>query len=977
MKWIAVILAWLSSGVAAAGDEGVAFFRDKVRPILEENCFKCHGGVGSNGEPKVRGGLQLISRKGLMMGGDHGPTVDLENPEKSLLLEVLSYENEELEMPPRGELPESQQALILEWLKMGAPWTPEDADKLVEVHEPLAAVTTVNEKTRNHWSYRPMGDPTPPSVSNKAWVGNPVDAFVLEKLEANELEPAEPAPRAELLRRLSYDLTGLPPSLEEIREFEKDQGEDAWQRQIDRLLASPAYGEKWARHWLDLVRYAESNGFERDGEKPGMWRYRDYVIHSFNEDKPYDRFLVEQLAGDELEEPTVETMVATGYHRLMQFDDEPADKILHEYDTLDDLVRVTTESMLGMTVGCARCHDHKGDPIPQADYYRFMAFFRGIKPMQRGKYDQEIRTPDALEQEQRIAAEREKRRAEIAEELRQVEGAAVAWVGRHQPERAAQLKDPADANALIKDGRAGGSEWYYTDRKPKGRWSDVGYRAELEGWRKGVGGFGTEVPNAVSRTRWDTKELWLQTSFLLEEIPKAVAISLHHDEDCEVYLNGQPVLEKKGSSIQYLSIPAPRKFLEVLQTGRNVIAVHVKQTGGGQFFDLGLTADQVTPRELVLDSSVKGVSPQDRDRYRQLLKEQEELGKVKKVGLPRGMVVTELGKQAPPMKIHIRGNPHAEGEEVSPGYPVIFGGNDAVIEDVPSNTSGRRLALAKWITAPENPRTARVMVNRIWQHHFGRGLSPSPSDFGFLGEGVSHPELLDWLAQRFVESGWSIKAMHRLILSSNAYQMSSRAEAPAEGLDAGNSLLWRMRPRRLTAEEVRDSMLQVAGVLSRKMHGPSVYIPLPEEVLATSSTKGGKWGKSSPEESNRRSVYVKVKRSLVPPELTNFDFADTDGPCPVRFTTTVPTQALGQLNSEHVGRNARSLVARLSSLPDDESKVRRAFEWALSREASEDEVKRSLEFLQTQRDELGMSPEKALQRFAVAIFNLNEFLHLD
>lgn len=329
------------------------------------------------------------------------------------------------------------------------------------------------------------------------------------------------------------------------------------------------------------------------------------------------------------------------------------------------------------------------------------------------------------------------------------------------------------------------------------------------------------------------------------------------------------------------------------------------------------------------------------------------------------------------MHVHIRGNPHALGEEVQPGFPAIFGGADAVIEDVAGKSSGRRLALARWIASPENPRTARVMVNRVWQHHFGRGLSPTPSDFGYLGEGVTHPELLDWLAQEFIRQGWSLKAMHRLILSSNSYQMSSRAEPPAGGLDAGNSLLWRARPRRLTAEEVRDSMLMAAGVLNRKMFGPSVYIPLPEEVIATSSTKGKKWGESSPEDARRRSVYVKVKRSLIPPEFSNFDSADTDSPCPVRFTTTVPTQALGQLNSDHVSRKAEALVERMADLVDDEAKVRQAFEWVLSREATADEVTRSLDFLKSQREEFGMSVDKAWHRYAVAMFNLNEFLYLD
>lgn len=977
MRRALVIIGLSLVGSLSAEEDGVSFFREKVKPILEENCFKCHGGLGSNGEPKVRGGLQLISRKGLMLGGDHGDAVNLDDPASSLLLEVLSYENEELEMPPRGKLPEQQQQLIRKWLEMGAPWTPEDADRLVEIHEPLADITTVNEKTLSHWSYRSMQSPVVPEVELAEWVKNPIDAFVLSKLEDNGLKPAKPASRAQLLRRVSYDLTGLPPSLEEVRAFESNRSPDAWQQQIDRLLASPAYGEKWGRHWLDLVRYAESNGFERDADKPGMWKYRDYVIRSLNDDKPYDQFLTEQLAGDEMADPTIEKAVATGYHRLVQFDDEPADRVLRDYDVLDDIVRVTTEGMLGMTVGCARCHDHKGDPIPQADYYRFMAFFRGIEPLKRGRYDQDIQTPDALAARKRAADERVKQRAEIAKMLKVVEDRAVEWVKINQPDRMEVLEDPEAGEVILKDGREGGSEWHFTERNPGAGWYEVGFRPEQEGWRKGLGGFGSPVPNATPATPWKSKEIWLQTTFLLERIPKSILLSLYHDEECEVYLNGQRVLSRKGYVVEYQSLPASDPFMSALQTGRNVLSVHVRQTTGGQFFDLGVSAGRLTPQLLVMDESVKGISDATRKNFGRLLKQYEQLATDREDRGVSGMVVSEHGKAVPPTHVHLRGNPHAEGDEVKPGFPAIFGGGDAVIKEGPGPSSGRRLALAKWITSPENPRTARVMVNRLWQHHLGRGLCSTPSDFGYLGEGVSHPELLDWLAQEFIARGWSLKEMHRMILASSVYQMSSRADAPADGLDAANTLLWRARPRRLTAEEVRDSMLLSAGVLNREMHGPSVFIPLPDEVIATSSTKGQKWGESSPEQARRRSVYVKVKRSLVPPEFSNFDFADTDGPCPVRFTTTVPTQALGQLNSEHVTRNAQALVDRLSALADDEAKVRRAFEWVLGREAIEEEVSRSLAFLSTQRLELGMSADQAIHRFAVAMFNLNEFFYLD
>src|SRR5690606_18009832 len=267
------------------------------------------------------------------------------------------------------------------WLEMGAPWTPEDADALVEIHDPLSGITAVNEKTRSHWSYRPMSRPEPPGVEDPEWAKNPIDSFLRAAMEEKGVQPAPEAPRAVLLRRLSYDLTGLPPTLADIRAFEADPAPDAWERRVEALLASPAYGEKWARHWLDVVRYAESNGFERDNDKPFVWRYRDYVIRAFNEDKPYDRFVLEQVAGDELPDAGTDAMIATGFHRLMPWDDEPADREQHFHDVLDDNVRTLTEGFLAMTVGCARCHDHKGDPIPQRDYFKFAAFLRGTEPM--------------------------------------------------------------------------------------------------------------------------------------------------------------------------------------------------------------------------------------------------------------------------------------------------------------------------------------------------------------------------------------------------------------------------------------------------------------------------------------------------------------------------------------------------------------------------------------------------------------------
>ena len=967
----------------ASESEGVDFFRKEVKAILESNCFKCHGGIDDKGHPKVRGGLQLISRKGLLMGGDHGSAINEAEPAKSLLLEVLSYGNEELQMPPRGKLPQEDLAKIARWVEMGAPWTPEDADVLVEIHDAQTGVTVVNEKTKAHWSYKPMQRVEPPKVSDPAWAENPVDAFIRAKLDEKGLKPVAEASRAALLRRLSYDLTGLPPSVEEIRAFEADTAPDAWSKQVDRLLAEPTYGEKWARHWLDIVRYAESNGFERDGEKPFVWRYRDYVIRSLNDDKPYDRFITEQIAGDELPDKTADSQIATGMMRLMAWDDEPADRLQHFHDVLDDNVRVVTEGFLAMTAGCARCHDHKGDPIPQTDYYKFVSFFRGIEPMGRGgKPTKMIASNESPADREKLLASLDAEEKQIREWMATCESGALTNLRRTNPEAAGRVSGRAGLDRwIVTDARKRPTTWHYTFTKPAEDWSTVGFRAEQAGWKLGPAGFGTAAPKVQARTVWNGSDIWLQTTFGLESVPKSLLLHLYHDEDIELYLNGQPVLQRENYNSSYEKIQAPAAFMAALQTGRNVLSAHVRQKSGGQFFDLGIEIDAVMPADIVLDESYRSVSRADRGAYRRNVKRLVDIADLRKSPGLEAMVVTEAGPVPPPTHLLIRGSAHAEGDIVTPGFPAIWGGEAAVIPAPAegAESSGRRLALARWMTRPDHPRTARVMVNRMWQHHFGRGLSPTPNDFGYLGTAATHPELLDWLATEFVAKGWSMKAIHRVMLNSKTYRLGISNNPEAAPIDPANDLFWRFNPRRLTAEEIRDSMLASTGELNFEMGGPSVFVPMPEEVLATSSTKGGKWGTSPPDQANRRSIYAKIKRSLQPPMFTDFDLADTDTPCPVRFTTTVPTQALAMMNSEFVHDKAKALADRLArEHPGDlQAQVRGAFELVLSRPPDESELVRSLAFIGKLKTDQQLSPELALQRFALAVFSFNEFFYLD
>ena len=831
-------LAFAAGGDARGQDpdEGASLFERAVRPILEANCFKCHGG-----RERIRGGLRLTSREGLLAGGDSGPVLDLADPSASRLLAMISYRDEDHEMPPTGKLPDASIATFERWFALGAPWPAgSEAPAPIDSEEPRRRG---RDDGMASWSYAPLARPPVPAVRSADWVRNPIDAFLLARLEARGLAPAPPADRVALLRRAHYDLTGLPPTPAEVDAFVADERLDAFvaderldafERAVEALLERPQYGEKWGRHWLDVVRYAETNGYERDSDKPFIWRYRDYVIESFNQDKPYDRFVLEQLAGDELEQVTPETIVATGYQRLMQWDDEPGQGVLQaRYDTLDDLISTTAQTFLGMTLGCARCHEHKGDPIPQADYYRFLAFFHGVTDVKREGNFTDILSPVEREQRDRQVAERQAEIERLTAERGRIEQAFLAGEGLE------------------------------------------GQSLEDEGARE--------------------------------------------------------------SSADANDLPA-----RIAEAGAEIL-------GKAQLA-----------------------------RYRELAEELERAER-RKV-LRRVAFAVQEHPEVADLHVHLRGNAHAPGEAVQPAFPSCLDPPQAVIPPRAEGaaSSGRRRVLAEWIASPDNPLTARVMVNRIWQHHFGRGIVPSPNDFGEFGERPTHPALLDWLASEFIARGWSIKAMHRLIMASSSYRMSSRGDPEALRIDPGNNLLWRFDMRRLTAEELRDSLLSVSGRLNPKMGGPSFFSKIPAEALATSSRPNEVWGRSPQEETRRRSVYIKVKRSLTTPMLAAFDAADTDATCPVRFTTTGPAQALGLLNSEFVSEHAAALAARLLAEESESAeRVRLALRLATARNPRAERVRADLSLLDELRGEYGLDERGALEKYCLLTLNLNEFLYLD
>jgi len=955
------------------------FFDEKVLPILENRCYRCHGG-----EDTLKGDFRLTSREGLLHGGALGPAYDEDHPEQSFLLEAIGYEHAEIQMPPKGKLPAAERAVLRKWILEGASYNParEIRGHLVE------RGNHIQKEDFEYWAYRPVERPPVPSGTAHS---HPVDAFLAR--ERGDIPVNPRADRETLIRRITYDLIGLPPTPEEVRRFVEDprQHEQAWNALIEDLLGRPQHGEKWARHWLDLVRYAESNGFERDKPKPHIWQYRDYVVRAFNRDKPYDRFIVEQLAGDEVDDPTFDSLAATGYHRLMQWDDEPADRKQHVYDVLADNVAVTAETFLGTTIGCARCHDHKfdhkADPFTQRDYYSFMAFFHEITP---------YKTPGTIlpwAKADEAAAFETRRRKEVSrrkEELAAVEGKLRDWLRRHDRLRSAKAAD-RNGDVLVPKASESKVTWDYTVSRPAPDWNSVGFRDKS--WlRTYRGGFGTRgTPGAVVHNVWDTGDIWLRTAFGLRDLPDTLFLEIHHGEDVEVYLNGVEIYRAKGYLTGYETIPLDEDALDALQTGRNSLAIHCRQTGGGQFIDASLRSRDSPSSSLeeALEKGGKQLARQIRDDVgRDLVKDREQLRneiagwREKRAGTPLN-VVTEFGRDPRPMHVHLRGSAHALGDEVEPAFPAVL---HERFEPKPAriphsyrteDSSGRRRALAEWIASPENPLTARVLVNRLWQHHFGRGLVPTTSDFGELGEPPTHPDLLDWLAAEFVARGWSLKAMHRLLLRSEAYQRSSAPMPEALEADLDNRTFWRYDMRRLTAEEIRDSILAVSGNLHPRVGGPWVTPPLPRAVLATASRPGKNWPTMSGPEAHRRSLYVHVKRSLREPLLVSFDQADTDNHCAVRFATTVPTQALGMLNSEFTAAQSREFARRIRAQAETRGeRVRFGLELALQRPPSEAEV-REITTLLRDLEKTGLSADAALERFALLTFNLNEFIYLD
>jgi hypothetical protein len=711
-----------------------------------------------------------------------------------------------------------------------------------------------------HWAFCPPQLREIPTVHNRSWVRTPVDAFVLAKLEQSGLQPASPSDRWTLLRRITVDLTGLPPTPDEIAEFLADSRPDAYERVVNRLLASPHYGERWAQHWLDVVRYAESNGYEVDGERPHAWRYRDYMIRAFNEDKPFDRFLLEQIAGDELARDldpiaNADLVVATGFNRCgpVHLVSGNTDPEVNRQEVLTEMTNGVGATFLGLTFGCARCHDHKFDPITQVDYYGIQAFFAAAQP-------------------------------------KEVDIATVAAKSAHKRELEALEKLVAPLKKQV---------------------------AELE------------APYQKS----------------LREAKKARLEPQH--------LDALAIAADKRT-------PEQKKLVEHAE-----ILLKVSW-----------------------DELVGALAPEDRARRAKWREQIHEIEVRKPPPVSAAWAIRDDDK-TPPTHILKRGDPKRKGEVVLPNFPRVLSSDRIPISfpiiPLPLNqVIPSRIDLARWLTRPDHPLTARVLVNRIWQHHFGRGIVETPNDFGLRGAPPTHPDLLDWLATEFVTHGWSIKHLHRLMVLSSTYQQSSRVRPSelAEQKDPGNRLLWRMNRQRLEGEAIRDNALAVVGTLNHKLGGPMVRVPLEPEVYDLIFTEGepdGLWPVTpNVREHSRRSIYLFAKRNVHLPLFEAFDQPDSLTSCPRRPVSTFAPQALIMMNGPFMQEQSKLFATRLvrECGANVERQIDRAYCLALGRQVRPVEKQAAVAFLAKQA-ELAGNPQAALADFCLALLNCNEFVYVN
>ena len=907
----------------APSPEQLEFFEKQIRPVLVEHCYECHS-------ERADGGLQLDSREGLLRGGDSGAALIPGNSAASLLIEAIRYQNLDFQMPPQGKLDPAQIAALEKWVAMGAP---DPREETIAARLPVGMST---EEGREFWSFQPVSNPVVPDVGGHAFVKNPIDAFVLKRLLDQGLQPAPPAQPRTLIRRLYMNLTGVPPTPEQVDNFVSNASPRSTQALIDQLLHSPSYGERWGRHWLDVARYADSNGLDENLAFGNAWRYRDYVINAFNADRPFNRFLIEQLAGDLLADVTEETKIATGFLVLGAKVLAEPDREKLTMDTIDEQIDTTGKVFMGMSLGCVRCHDHKFDPIKQSDYYALAAIFKSTKTFGDSNT-----------------------------------GAIKHW-HEYVLESGDNLNDFKVIEAEIARLKKEASDWK---------------NSAMAKLRVAANQKATEY--LIASTEFGLADSLVRITEVADRYGLHPRI-LHH---CRRHLefNQQHAVFKPWHQVQQSYSDTSLRADAIQKIYGPLFAAAVGDKTGRQSPDVGPMLKSV----VLPDSMLVAAALEDRSGFLTIPPKPEfafddetlaeynrrmEAARIyesKARDVPAAMGVADDAVLAR-LPIHVRGSHLNLGEEVGRDFPEVMR-NSTVRPVFPRHQSGR-LEFARWMASTQHPLTARVYVNRVWRWHFGEGLARTTENFGVLGDRPSHPELLDWLAHWFMESGWSTKDLNRLILDSNTYRMSALhpQESGARKIDPDNRLLWKFRMQRLEPEQIRDSILAISGRLERTMAGKTVPLRNRQFVFNHTSVDHTRY------DSLRRAVYLPVIRNNLYTMFEQFDFPDPTMPTGDRSETVVAPQALLLMNSDLVLDSADALAQSLLQLSaSDASRVDIAYQRVLGRHPNERESRRAIDFVAQIRSGArlnagavdGQGISKGWSLFCQSLFASNEFMY--
>ncbi|MDZ4801273.1 MAG: PSD1 and planctomycete cytochrome C domain-containing protein [Bryobacteraceae bacterium] len=899
----------------------VDFFEKKIRPVLVEKCYGCH-----NSKLKSPfGGLRLDTPEGLQRGGDSGPAVKGGDPGNSRLIQALTYQHQ-LKMPPSGKLPATQVADFTAWVRDGAP-DPRTPGPAVVSSTAGKSIDLV--EGRKHWAFQPIRRPVAPPPAPTV-----IDAFLRARLREQNLTPAPAADKPTLLRRVTYDLTGLPPTTADLDEFLRDTSPGAFAKVVDRLLASPHYGERWARHWLDLMRYAETNGHEYDNDKHEPWRYRDYVIRAFNEGVPYSQFMKEHLAGDLLTAKRLQhgggTWESPNGTTSLWFNEvlnSATDSEKSKADDVDNQIDVTSKAFLGLTVACARCHDHKFDPIPTADYYAMAGVFHST--------DIREAVIDSPERAAKIT--------ELSKQIRAINTSA-------EPPRSA-------ASPSVIEYRPDKDKPFANFDKDFGNWIPQGAAfgdAPVNGSADSRAGGSDVFMGTLTSPRFDTgKHLYLHVRIAgTKTDPKRKELASLRFTIVNAGFKSQTIHPEGNET------PKWKTLTLTFERSRTIYFEIVDRARDGHI----IVDDMVFSDSKEPPSATDGTPVPEPALDSALLAHRRAL-EARVPDTEFAMVAEDRNPHN--VRLHIRGNHKNLGDEVPRRFLQVLAGTEQPA--VPANTSGR-LELAQRLASPDNPLPARVMVNRIWKHHFGSGLVRTTDNFGKMGELPTHPELLEYLAGRFIDSNWSVKAIHREILLAAAYQQSSTPGTLALQVDPANKLLQHMPVRRLEAEAIRDAVLSVSGALDRTLYGPSI-VPF----ISAWQNGRGKPESGPLDGAGRRSIYIQVRRNFLTPMFLAFDYPSPISAIGTRTVSTVPSQALMMMNNEFVHAQAKRWASRVvAEVPADPAeRIRRMYKTAYARPAEQSEIDTILAFAKEPRPE-----SEVWTDIAHVLLNSAEFLYV-